>query len=291
MNSQDINGNSIREYLGNIGIVPMKVHDGYGMYLSPLRHEQTPSFKVDFRKNLWFDFGASEGGALVDLVMKINSCSFYDAVKKLESEHHLETSFSFQESVKSSSLELIDVIPLTNQKLLYYLLQRAVSVDLAKRICKEVHYSISGKSYFAVGFENDSGGYELRNPYFKGCIAPKNATGFDNGKNECFVFEGFVDYLSYLTFYRKIPEEQNALILNSVVNIERASNFLKEQIQINCYMDNDAAGRNAVLKIAQINPHVLDHSGSYPSFKDLNEFVCHTAPTNPKTHDYPRIKM
>ena len=38
---------SIRDFLAWRGIQPKYERNGYGMYLSPLREERTPSFKVD----------------------------------------------------------------------------------------------------------------------------------------------------------------------------------------------------------------------------------------------------
>lgn len=71
----------------------------------------------------------------------------------------------------------------------------------------EVRFSLNGKWNFAIGFPNASGGYEVRNKYFKGCIAPKDITHIRQAgepKETCYVFEGFMDYLSFLTLRQKI---------------------------------------------------------------------------------------
>ncbi|MFR4344773.1 MAG: mobilization protein, partial [Alistipes putredinis] len=44
---------SIRDFLAWRGIQPKYERNGYGMYLSPLREDRTPSFKVDYVQNLW----------------------------------------------------------------------------------------------------------------------------------------------------------------------------------------------------------------------------------------------
>ena len=64
-----------------------------------------------------------------------------------------------------------------------------------------MRYLTDGKPYFAVGFPNRSGGYEIRNKLFKGCIAPKDITHIqqEQPKESCYLFEGFMDYLSFLT--------------------------------------------------------------------------------------------
>ena len=48
----------IRTYLTGRGLLPTKENSRYGLYLSPLREEHTPSFKVDYMQNLWYDFDA-----------------------------------------------------------------------------------------------------------------------------------------------------------------------------------------------------------------------------------------
>ena len=53
----DLKNIGIRQFLARRGIQPKYECNGYGMYLSPLREERTPSFKVDYVRNLWYDFG------------------------------------------------------------------------------------------------------------------------------------------------------------------------------------------------------------------------------------------
>lgn len=66
----------------------------------------------------------------------------------------------------------------------------------------ELHFSHGGKSYFAIGFKNKSGGYEVRNLFFKGCMSPKDITHIrqqGEPRYTCYVFEGMMDYLSFLS--------------------------------------------------------------------------------------------
>ena len=75
---------SIRDFLARRGIQPKYEHNGYGMYLSPLREERTPSFKVDYVQNLWYDFGLGEGGTLRTLVMRLERCDSREAIRRLQ---------------------------------------------------------------------------------------------------------------------------------------------------------------------------------------------------------------
>lgn len=80
----DLKNISIRDFLARRGILPKYERNGYGMYLSPLRDERTPSFKVDYVQNLWYDFGLGEGGTLLTLVMRLERCNSREAVRRLQ---------------------------------------------------------------------------------------------------------------------------------------------------------------------------------------------------------------
>ena len=80
----DLKNISIRQFLARRGIQPKYERNGYGMYLSPLREERTPSFKVDYVRNLWYDFGLGEGGTLLTLVMRLERCDSREAIRRLQ---------------------------------------------------------------------------------------------------------------------------------------------------------------------------------------------------------------
>ena len=154
---------------------------------------------------------------------------------------------------------------------------------MAASVCKELHYDSNGKHYFGIGFPNIAGGYELRNPFFKGCIAPKDISYFyaDEPKKACFLFEGFMDFLSFMTLKRKEKpqntglRQQDYLILNSVTNIHKAIERLSRYDSVQCFLDNDEAGRNAYLRLSkELGNSVTDASTLYNAVKDLNEYLC-----------------
>ena len=51
-----------------------------GMYLSPFRNEAAPSFHIDSRLNVWYDFGRGEGGDNIRLVQLLRGCGFKEAI-------------------------------------------------------------------------------------------------------------------------------------------------------------------------------------------------------------------
>ena len=80
----DLKNIGIRQFLAWRGILPKYERNGYDMYLSPLREERTPSFKVDYVRNLWYDFGLGEGGTLLTLVMRLERCDSREAIRRLQ---------------------------------------------------------------------------------------------------------------------------------------------------------------------------------------------------------------
>ncbi|WP_235317660.1 CHC2 zinc finger domain-containing protein [Porphyromonas sp. COT-108 OH2963] len=84
MNIEHIKSLSLKDYLANKGHYPVKEYTTYGMYRDLFREESSPSFKVDYRANLWYDFGSGEGGSIIDLVMKLHGCTLSQAIGLLE---------------------------------------------------------------------------------------------------------------------------------------------------------------------------------------------------------------
>ncbi len=268
---------SIKDFLAQQGILPKQERSGYGMYLSPLRSETTPSFKVDYNANLWYDFGTGEGGSIIDLVMKLDGITAGEAIAKLEngnffSFHRTEPMQSVQ--LSQSTLQITSVERLQDNRLINYLQsKRAINLDIARGYCREVHYTTGGKPFFAIGFQSDAGGWELRNEYFKGSTPPKSPTTFDNGSDACLLFEGFMDMLSYLTLKNALRPTVDMVVLNSVHNLSRATDFLQRHTTIYCFLDNDEAGRQALSTVGKLALEVIDQSPFYRYHKDLNEYL------------------
>ena len=229
----DIKNTNIREYLKQKGILSKKDYGYYGMYRCPYREDRNASFKVDYRKNVWHDFGTGEGGTLIDLVMKIENCTFYEAANRLEKDYSgvqqndsEDSTFSFHG--KNLSISIQKNIPITHPKLIAWVRERKIDLFLAHLYCREIHYSNKDKVYFSIGFKNDKGGFELSSPPgFKGCISPKDITTIRNNSDMCLVFEGFWDFLSYLTIQKTERTRHDVAILNSVANVQKAMDFLK----------------------------------------------------------------
>ena len=287
MNTNEAKQIRIEEYLHSLGYDPVRRQGGSLWYMSPFRDEQEPSFKVNTERNLWYDFGAGRGGNIIALAQELYASDSLPYLLERIAEQApgvRPVSFSFGgQPVSKPSFRQLEAVPLSSPALLSYLRQRGINTGLAKRECREVRYLTDGKPYFAVGFPNRSGGYEIRNKFFKGCIAPKDITHIrqEQTRETCCLFEGFMDYLSFLTLrLERCPDRpdldgQDYIVLNSTSNLSKAIRPLGGYGRIHCFLDNDKAGMEAVQELQEeYGLRVRDASHIYGGYNDLNDFLC-----------------
>ena len=277
----------IVEYLERKGIKPIRRTAAYALYCSPLREETYPSFKVDTEKNLWIDYAEGRGGSIIDLCMRLEGCTLSEAICRLGQNalEHIAHSYSKTEpriglnqtttrqvSGTRRLICLSDTLPPYLQE--YLKKERCIDLEKATPFLKCISYEVRGRRYEAIGFANSSGGYELRDDKtFKGTVAPKDITSiFENKAKPVCLFEGFMDFLSFLSMKEKVANQ--CLVMNSVSNIGRSIHYLNERniTSVRAFLDNDDAGRKAVQEFVNAGFKVEDMAVYYKDFKDLNDF-------------------
>ncbi len=277
----------IVDYLAGRGVQPKSVQGNQCWYCSPLRQENTPSFKVDTKKNLWFDHATGRGGTIIELVELLDNVTPNEALQALSNQDRqpLPDSFSFHQQqsgqvdqvqgVRINSIKLLN-----NPSLVRYLESRKIPFQLGRAYLSECYYSIRGKNFFALGFQNDLGGYELRNSLWQGASSPKGiSTHCIADSSTVAVFEGFFDMLSAMVYFEKLKPVHSVLVLNSVSLLDTALPALSQYERVNLFLDNDQAGRKAVEVIRAACRSVVDYSARYyPQHKDFNDFLTHKVP-------------
>ena len=276
---------SIVEYLERKGIKPMRRTPTYAIYRSPLREETHPSFKVDTDKNLWIDYAEGRGGSIIDLCMRMESCTLSEAIRRLGQNASDNGTYSFlNDFVPNNSqpvmavngarrlIEISDTLPPHLQD--YLTKERCINLEKAMPFLKCISYEVRSRLYQAIGFANLSGGYEFRDDKtFKGTIAPKDITPIFTDRTEpVCIFEGFMDFLSFLSMKEEITN--HCLVMNSVSNVARTIRYLNDRhlTHIRAFLDNDEAGRRTVQDFIKAGFHVEDMNIHYKDFKDLNEY-------------------
>ena len=282
----------IVEYLERKGIKPVRRTPAYDLYRSPFREDTHPSFKVDTEKNLWIDYADGRGGSIIDLYMRLEGCTLSEAIRHLgrntpdytacspqrECVHDTSKLGSIRQAVANGARRLIGIsntLPLHLQK--YLTEERCINIEKSMPFLRCISYEVRGLHYQAIGFANQSGGYELRNNgSFKGTIAPKDITPiFTDRAEPICIFEGFMDFLSFLSMKEEIIS--HCLVMNSVSNVARSIRYLNDRqvSSIRTFLDNDEAGRRAMEDFVKAGFKVEDISVHYRSFKDLNEYHVH----------------
>ena len=269
----------IEKALAKLGHFPTRTNDKEAWFLSPIRSETQASFKVSKKLNRWYDHGEGTGGNVIDLVCKITKSSLKETLRFLEQDR---TSFSFQQQPVLSNdnhngIQILHARPIRHYGLLKYLFERRISISTASAICMEVHYLNKGRRYFAIGLKNVSGGWELRNNYYKNSSSPKDITHIKNGNEKLIVTEGIFDLLSILEGTEESNLEYDFLVLNSTAFLKKGMKIINSYSQIDLYLDNDQNGKGATQKLMARSNICLDKSILYEGFKDMNEWLVKSA--------------
>ena len=263
---------SIRNVLESFSLFPSKDNSKSAFYFAFDREEKTPSLFVNFVKNIAFDFGTGKKYDVISLVQGIKQCSVSQALEYLS-----QFNFSFKEQMYNitrdgSKYEILSISEVKHYALIQYLKERRIENNI--HLLKEIHYKISNKKYFGIGFKNDANGYEVRNKYSKICIGRKDITTIKNKSNNLRIFEGFMDYLSFKQMEKALKKAlSDYVILNSVTMIFKLEKIIKSYEKIELYFDNDEAGNKATNEVKQLNPYVEDNRILYQNYKDLNDFI------------------
>ena len=277
MEIEEIRDMPITDFMHKLGMKSTKKRGSEVWFHAPYRSDSTPSFCVNTEKNIFNDFGAGVGGDIFRLAgLMINSNDFMAQARYIGEVTNNPIARSAPPKYESEPMVPqftdVEVKSLSHPALLAYLRQRGIPSDIATANCVEIHYRLHDKQYFAVGFPNKSGGYEIRNKFFKGSIPPKAVSLIRNGSATVNVYEGFMDFLSGLTLGYGRTEDY--LVLNSVANREKAYKHLDGYDQIKCWLDNDEAGRKCLAALQErYGEKVKDFSIVFRPCKDVNEYL------------------
>ena len=277
MNCKQFNSIKLEEVLVSLGHHPTKQNEKEAWYRNPFATENQASFKLDKRNNIWYLHSEGIGENNIDFMKKYLKSSVKEVLEWTEKQNF--SSFQPQNVIqKQNSLnqnyQITEIKELQNENLKKYLHQRGLS-QIIYPLIKEVHFTIGEKNFYTIGFENRSGGWELRNSFYKGSLLKKdisliNLNNQTENKNVA-VFEGFTDALSFVEM--KPFFNGDLLVMNSVSLLNRTKEYLKNYSEINLFLDNDKAGETCKNSILKSFPEAKDHSEIYTLHKDLNDYL------------------
>ena len=286
MNCKQAKEIPIQDFLEAMGFTPARTNRNGLWYHSPLLGEgedRTPSFQVSPDGRGFYDWSCGAKGNILDLAMLMlgtrNVPEALRFIEKATAGHVPSYKRTPSSGEKGNNVwEDVTIEPLHSGALCSYLYRRGISWETAKKYCVEVRYYRPGRrtEYYAVGFQNRSGGYELRNPHFKGSMAPKDITVIGNVWNsKCLVLEGFMDFLSIVDMGWFAEENMSAIVLNSTALVDRCLPELKEALEVVCLLDNDESGRKTTEKLCATLPQAYDSSLLFTQqgYHDVNDLA------------------
>lgn len=306
MNIEQARSLSLEDFIKRLGHPEVnKGNNREAWFLSPLRTEKTPSFKVDRQRNKFIDFGDGTKGDIIDFVRAYGpragwgSPTVSDSLKRIADVvgnlpqrsfrpsradrrgfgNQEKTSAATDNSVRTFRIDHIGSIQ--SKSLVDYLRQRQLHVNTAKEYLKQIIYTHvpSSRQYYGLTWPNEAGGQEVRSPHFKTIIGNKAPSIVEvndpRKKPGTALFEGMTDYLSYL----KIAKDEvmaRAVIMNSTSMHHRVAdllNSLPPNEPVRAYLQNDTPGLKVAAKIREAVPHVLLQNHKYAAYSDLNNFL------------------
>jgi Toprim domain-containing protein len=282
MTLEEINKLDIVDYLASLGIHPQKISGHQYWYLSPLpdHAEKTPSFKVNRHLNRWWDFTLKEGSTLIDFGIRYHNCTIAELKERLSGpflpDHAVSQHHPDRHPTPSKTIEVLHTFPLRSHYLLQYLWERRIPENVARKYTREAQYQFTGsnKQYYAIGFPNDAGGWELRNKYHKYTAQPKSVSHIPESGKGVAVFEGFFNMLSFVAFNVNQEKDLPDLhVLNTAALLESSLPQLDKYDNKYLFLDNDATGDKFTHLALQHDPSYLDLRGLYKGHNDLNDWV------------------
>ena len=279
MNCKQFNSVKLEEILVSLGHHPTKQNEKEAWFLNPFYTETQASFKINKNLNYWYLHSEGIGGNNVDFMKKYLNASVKEVLEWAEKQNF--SSFQQQNVIHSinskPNYQITEIKKLQNEHLKSYLHQRGLS-KVVYPLVKEIHFTIGEKKLYAIGFENFSGGWELRNSFYKGSLLKKdisliNLNNQTENKNVA-VFEGFTDALSFVEM--KPFFNGDLLVMNSISLLNKTKECLKKYAEVHLFLDNDNAGENCKNAILKDFPHAKNNAEIYSGFKDLNAFISDT---------------
>lgn len=277
MNCKQFNSIKLEEVLLSLGHLPTKQSEKEAWFLNPFATENRASFKLNKKQNIWYLHSEGIGGNNVDFMQKYLNASVKKVLEWAEKQNF--SCFQQQNIIqKQNSLnqnyQITEIKELQNENLKKYLQQRGLMSNVYPLV-KEVYFTIGEKNLYAIGFENRSGGWEVRNSFYKGSLLKKDISVINlnnqTGNKNVVVFEGFMDALSFVemkSFYNG-----DILVMNSISLLNKTKEYLKQYSEIHFFLDNDRAGENCKNSILKSFPKAKDHSEIYFPHKDLNDYL------------------
>lgn len=300
-----IPGNLILEAYGKGTPSEYSAYTKKGMFLSPFVSEKTPSCEISMKDgvSVFHCWSTDRSGNNLQLVAELEGCALNEAwghLARLAPYAGVSASIGFTEALSSrddAKIKIDSYGPVWHRNLWDYIASRGIDREIAALYCCEVKFHYAGspsQGRWAIGFPNIKNGYTLRSAYRRdgelvnlkksSSCAPtfidmNGQWSMRKSSEVVMVFEGFFDFLSWMTLNRTKTPGCDVVVLNSLSQIKRSSEYIGSHRYINVCLDHDEkskAGQKATQGIIDAfgADHVVaDCSVYYMEYKDFNDML------------------
>jgi len=274
---------SLKSVLEQYGYLPDNETGSYLMYKSPLRHENDPSFALRISDGKWKDFGLFKPGEpwrdVIDFVQLYEECDIRTAINILDdNDFTVHKKEAVAEKKKKIVVDWEGEIQ--SRTLMGYIKKRGLNLDIVRKYCTQIHlkFPYSKRNphgiHKVMAFKNSVGSFSYRNEYLKGSGERNSYAFVDGGGKETLIFEGFISFLSMLTYKKTDKVKQDVYVLNSAVNVLYLEQILKDYDMNYGCLDNDITGDNYTNWIIETGAPFKDLRYKYFNYNDFNDFIC-----------------
>lgn len=278
---------SLVDILARLGFEPCSRSGNEYIYQSMIRDpDNKPSFYVNDKLGVWYDHGISKGGNIIDFGLAFwRNLPFADVLEKIvqlsdtgtiQPNDTTRNNLRRRRAVKIPNYEVKEIKDLGNNVAITEYLQNRGVWQAAQGRLKEVYYYVEDhkklrKPFFAAGWQNEMGAWEVRNFYFNGCLGHKAITFIPGDKHTLSVFEGYINYLSWLT--ENPCSKDSVLVINTASLLHAATRTAQEYKKVALFFDRDQLGHLASLEFLKAVPFASDCSEQYIGYNDYNDKI------------------
>lgn len=271
-NSISLNQNNVKDipisaYLRQRGYMPTKENETDAQFKSPLREgKKQNSLHVDKKINCWFDFGSTQGGSIIDLVMALDGVTNLEAIQILR-----DGDIAPHRPTIIPDKQTLPFIPCgyLHRKQKEYIESRGI---YGTALYKDLFQTIRRGNYYGLGWQDINGKWHYRSGDIKLSESGASYSIINNGSQNVLVFEGVFTALSFLTIYPAYIG-WDVIILNSVINTNKAINALRDYARIVSLCDNDEAGIQASLSIKAEIAQTEIYNQLCDPYNDWNDYL------------------
>lgn len=267
-----LNASSLREQvslsmlLSRLGYQPAKSSGDEKLYLNVLRDTETnPTFAINTQLDMWFDRFTKKSGDIIDFGLAYwSGLSSDQVIEKISQlcDRPEEPAFKNQPTgrkrrgVKIPYYHIAETRPIgCNPEITAYLQSQGIW-EIALGQLKEIYYYIVDekhrrKDFFAAGWQNENGGWEVMGRNFAGCLGRKGMTFIAGDTDSLILFEDYISYLSWK--YVNRTADHSILVMNAPEFLPAAKSRAAKFRDVAVFFDKEHMNEQLLSAIEKAN--------------------------------------